>query len=460
MKCKKLLVAFAYGFLVFQAYQLVIMMLSINCTLRLTPNVPFGSLFCLPRWEDGAVVPVVGGEGENDVPEWIDSYFAWHREMRHKFPDRQLFEHPDAPNLIVRVCTLKCGGLNDRITGLPLDLYVANLTRRVLLVKWTHPMALEEFMVPSKVDWTVPSGVGFDTAKQINSIPSFTFYRGGGQMVIDAVENALTGDLSTTKVFTSSCLAGNVLMESLNVPPAFGYIFNSFFKPSPRVRTIMNEIVSKYNLRNGMYTAVHCRVRHPKGVPRCQGLAGREGGQADSSGISFQQNFTLGHCHPNETGLLFGRYMDFAVNIATHAIDCAHYISQNVSDAIYLFSDSNDTLAFMTGEESPFAGSGVSIASSYSPAVNVLHIDRQPGHKASDYYPVFVDLFLAAKAKCVSYGVGNYGLLAAKISGTKCKIQHRDFIWETGPIPESRKGSQCPPSPHRANWTMIRKQRK
>ena len=390
------------------------------------------------------------------IPSWLIEYFSWHKEMRLNFPDRQLFEHPDAPKVLVRVCVWQCGGLNDRLSGLPLDIYIANSSRRILLIKWTFPHNLEEFMVPNSINWTVPSGVGLDGNKEIKLIPQFAYHRGGGPGMLEAMAQVCTGDLATKKVVRSSCLAGDGEVAYLQESPVFGYIFHSLFQPSPPVQAKMNHISKAYNLVHGLYTAVHCRIRHPKGVPRCQGLVGREGGPADRSGLSFQQNFTRGRCNPNEKGLLVGSYKDFAVTIATHAMDCAHYISPESVVAIYFMSDSNDTVAAMIGQDSPFAGSGVAIASSYSAFEVTLHIDRQHSPNVSDYYGVFVDLFLASQAQCVSYGIGNYGIMATKISGTNCTIQHRSFLWETGEIPGSRNGSQCPPSPHRKKHHQVR----
>jgi hypothetical protein len=37
----------------------------------------------------------------------------------------------------------------------------------------------------------------------------------------------------------------------------------------------------------------------------------------------------------------------------------------------------------------------------------------------------FMDLYIAALAQCVVYGVGNYGYLASHISGTDCALAHQ-----------------------------------
>ena len=43
------------------------------------------------------------------LPIWITDYITWHNDMRAKFPGKQLFQHPDAPNIILRVCLGLCG---------------------------------------------------------------------------------------------------------------------------------------------------------------------------------------------------------------------------------------------------------------------------------------------------------------------------------------------------------------
>jgi len=73
------------------------------------------------------------------LPRWVLDYFSWHSEMRAKFPDRQLLEHPDAPKVLINYCIEDCAGTHDRL-GNAAPLFVANQTGRVLLFKWFTPM--------------------------------------------------------------------------------------------------------------------------------------------------------------------------------------------------------------------------------------------------------------------------------------------------------------------------------
>ena len=67
-----------------------------------------------------------------------------------------------------------------------------------------------------------------------------------------------------------------------------------------------------------------------------------------------------------------------------------------------------------------------------------LHLDKDTEYfaknpekpmltRASDYYDIWMDLYMLAGAQCVSYGKGGFGKWAALISsGTDCHIRHFD----------------------------------
>ena len=57
------------------------------------------------------------------------------------------------------------------------------------------------------------------------------------------------------------------------------------------------------------------------------------------------------------------------------------------------------------------------------------HIDRQKGRDPPAYYGTFVDLLLAVNARCVTFGIGFYAVLATKISGTSCKLLYQEEAW-------------------------------
>lgn len=56
---------------------------------------------------------------------WLQAYMGWHEAKRHKFPDKQLLEHPDAPKVAILYTFGFSGGLQDRFSRLHIAVYNA-----------------------------------------------------------------------------------------------------------------------------------------------------------------------------------------------------------------------------------------------------------------------------------------------------------------------------------------------
>jgi hypothetical protein len=88
--------------------------------------------------------------------EWLQKYMEWHDDMRKKYPDKELFENPNAPKVLI-VYSCGVGGLNDRVTRHHQMVYGAHRSKRVILFKWFTTADLSTFVVPNLVNWTVPN---------------------------------------------------------------------------------------------------------------------------------------------------------------------------------------------------------------------------------------------------------------------------------------------------------------
>jgi hypothetical protein len=91
------------------------------------------------------------------LPRWMKSYFDWHKHKRKTWtPDSW-----ESERWMIMQCLAghdrKCGGTADRLKPIPWALRVAYQTKRILLIRWTRPVKLEEFLVPPKggMDWRV-----------------------------------------------------------------------------------------------------------------------------------------------------------------------------------------------------------------------------------------------------------------------------------------------------------------
>jgi len=201
----------------------------------------------------------------------------------------------------------------------------------------------------------------------------------------------------------------------------FGRIFRLFFNTHPNVQDIINEEKRNLQLSTGKYIAIHCRVRHPKGWPQDRPPPRAEVEHvADKSDIVFD-----------------GYEKEHTIEVATHAVQCARTMLEknNLHEPIYLSTDTFKLTNHMLGAESPFNQSEINLVSR-SDVIPSVHIDRTTGLSLDRYYGTFVDLFLLVDARCVSFGIGNFGRFAAKISGTQCVNQHRDVEWDTHDAPK------------------------
>jgi hypothetical protein len=83
--------------------------------------------------------------------------FAGHESLQERDPDKDLFENPNAPKVLI-VYSCGVGGLNDRVTH---HHQMAGLrcspSKRVLLFKWFTTADLSTFVVPNLINWTVPN---------------------------------------------------------------------------------------------------------------------------------------------------------------------------------------------------------------------------------------------------------------------------------------------------------------
>jgi hypothetical protein len=97
----------------------------------------------------------VSSSEESDVrPPWMKEYFYFHQQLRALLNETNWQEQ----RYFVARCLDTddvCGGASDRLHSIPALLLIASTTKRLLLIKWSRPAALEEFLVPPDggLDW-------------------------------------------------------------------------------------------------------------------------------------------------------------------------------------------------------------------------------------------------------------------------------------------------------------------
>ena len=397
------------------------------------------------------------------LPKWIQDYKQWHRKMRQTFPGQAIITDPNAPPVLVRTCLGLCGGLHDRLGQLPLDLYIANQTQRILLIKWIKPQPLEEFLIPPEdgIDWTFPLGIdGWGTncntlnlcAKQVRARPSLNNNNADNrrdydyEKELDANIALLNhGSFKDTKAVTFQLLGhleedtlekklkqlGEV--DMIHSTQTFGNIYKMFFQPHPNIQKEIDQVNRQYGLVPNQYTMIHCRVRHPKAYPMGMTFDGAYISNADKIGLPF-----------------VGMFKDKAVETATRAIQCAATIIKEADEKLYFMADESNLVKYITrdltntsyvnshpewfADPSSTNSTAKQVVTAHSIVardqnIKNAHIDKNKGRPPEEYYGTFVDLYLGINAKCVAFGIGNYALFATKISGTKCKIRYAKELW-------------------------------
>ena len=381
----------------------------------------------------------------DEFPEWIQTYAQWHSKVRQEFPGMELFQNPNAPKLLVRVCLGLCGGLHDRLGQLPWDLYLANQTQRVLLISWQRPRELEHFLLPatSLLDWRIPGEAhfGFDFIRDVRNYtelfhgypedhPTESFW---GQDLDSALQRATTGKFKDIKILRHRILGhlGEKDLEqrlgdsTIHKPPMFGKLFWFFFRPSREVDWNVREILESLELLPGKYMAVHCRVRHPKAFDYGINIKGKNPNYpADKTGLPWK-----------------GETKQAALKIAAVALKCALHVEPRLP--VYFLSDSNDLVMHIQQDGIKKSSNNITTAVEHTlfdlaqhhdiltrdNTEENAHLDRQKGREPHAYYSTFVDLIVTTHAKCAVYGIGYYAAFAAKIGSAGCAYLYQEEAW-------------------------------
>jgi hypothetical protein len=371
------------------------------------------------------------------LPAWITDYFAWHNQMRQQFPDKEIYEHDDAPKVLLKYCKwldrVICGGLYDRMATIPKMLYVANQTNRVLLIKWYVPTKLETFLLPVAINWTAPdhdrlrSQNFFRNNLQKPKYPKNQTFLSWASEKPAVEEHMLVVHREANPFDLKKELLALDETDTVENTSTFGILWRAMFRPAPLVQDEIDATMKSLGLESGKYSATHCRVRHPGRFVDNLAL-GKNGSQADVSGLPWHG--------PNK---------EMALASATRALKCTQWLSKSTEEPVYFYSDSEDLVHQLLVEqnqiktgttptllaennETKAARKRLSVLRTTKLSVRdvskwpTAHLDRQLGLPAEAYVSTFVDLYIAASARCIAFGVGNFGYLAAKISGTKCVV--------------------------------------
>lgn len=385
--------------------------------LAVVDNVPIGSL-C--HSSTATQRPWVKS---HNLPTYLKEYLDWHVDVRC-FLDKRLHQQqpPDDADVMYLVvqCLREyhaCGGLADRLLPLPIYVLYAYKMKRLLLVRWTRPFPLEEFLVPFGINWTVPHWLVTNIPSDLNTKSAM------------GVNNLVT-KLNSTKVMTVGLQIGapqllefynNQIMVDFNdteytYQRVYRDLFHSIFALVTPIEELVQNTLIQLNLTPGAYTSVHIRARHHE-----SGLLYGNNTIDKSGGLSFS-----------------GKTKAKLLSIMDHALKCAATLRPG--SPMYIATDSHHATNYVIFQNATiYNNSSTYRNSAYPPAQVVgsthtrdpLHLDEQhtPQHHSrapSDYYHIFADLWLLGMSQCSAVGVGGFGRLGMYLSyNSSCYIDYR-----------------------------------
>jgi hypothetical protein len=213
--------------------------------------------------------------------------------------------------------------------------------------------------------------------------------------------------------------------DTLEDTATFGKLWRAMFRPTPLVQDEIDATMKSLGLEAGKYSATHCRVRHPGRFDDY--VPGKDGSEADVSGLPWHG--------PNK---------EMALASATRALKCTQWLSNSTEEPVYFYSDSEDLVHQLLEEQNEIKTGTTTLLTKNNETKEdrkrqsvlkttkltardvskfpTAHLDRQKGLPAEAYVSTFVDFYIAASARCIAFGVGNFGYLAAKVSGTDCVV--------------------------------------
>eukprot|EP00977_Amphora_coffeiformis_P005467 scaffold1166_cov103-Amphora_coffeaeformis.AAC.1 len=371
------------------------------------------------------------------LPQWYQDYARWHKEQMQQITSQNWKNYK---YLIVQCPTHieQCGGTSDRLQAFPLSIKIAATLGRIVLLNWQWPHPLEEFLIPASnsaigINWTFP--IWFQHELGTNNlhyrdenVVNFWKY----DKILEVKNNTLVQnktvlyhagslvDLNTAETYYKKLL----IMEEGEKYHSSSYrtdyhgLWHATFQPTPPIQALIQQQLQELNINPNQYIGFHYRSK-----------------------FLFDESSALSRIH--------------------NASSCAFHMARR--EQAQLMTNNGPIMPILVAADSQQARrnaldyfeqnrfQGITTTSNIDSEKEPLHMDRGPDYlkrhshtkittQSSDYFDVFVDLYLLSLAKCMVYGRGKYGQWANLLSkNSTCAFsyfQGRHYVFP----PE-----QCPP---------------
>lgn len=319
------------------------------------------------------------------LPLWMKEYFTWHQEMLRSLNE----DNWDSYHYFLYRCVpadKKCSGTSDRLKAVPALLLLAYQAqpRRLLFFHWSRPARLEEFLVPPSggMNWSIPHWLA-DKLNIEQQGPKYFF-----ESKRDFVKFPQYGDaIARVKNVRGSEFYDTSRNEAeLSFDQVYHEVWNILFQPSSAIAALVKKEQQEMQLQPSHYVAAHVRVLYM------------------SDTVDQHEEINAIHCARSTRP-------GWPIYVASDSVNTSRA-------AVAYGQEQNLRVVARHAEQDP------------------LHLDRGrdflvksedwKGRPASDFYDVFVDLYLLVQSRCVAHGIGGFGSWASLVAGTQdCAIDHR-----------------------------------
>ena len=357
------------------------------------------------------------------LPLWMKDYFRWHAQQRRAMrSEKSGKEWWLQYKFLVLRCTSqdRCGGLSDRLTSLPLFLFMAATTNRVLLVRWDRPFPLEDFLLPGPMlNWSVPRELQntFDSKNNATLVSAKSYsdraYFDGTQskkLIASAQNQSLwlvegnvhTGGASIFHDLVAARQGKDTRIENRDGDYASFYheLFPAIFSPTPSIQQLMKVTLRELKLIPNQYVVAHYRAKYP--------------------GEPYRESWDL----------------SVLESTAINAVHCASSLAPSLP--VYVASDAVASLQVIqryTKQHKlnrPSVVTHLDVSRTTSNGKVTLLPEEDPPHlnfdahaRPSGFYSIFVDLLIMHQSRCVSYGAGGFGRFGSLLSfNASCGMAH------------------------------------
>ena len=328
------------------------------------------------------------------LPAWMKDYFMWHKETRTwllanpkewKNIKYYIIECSDSFNA--------CGGTADRLGPLPFHIQMANKMNRLLLIYWTKPAMLEEFLLPPQggLDWRIPNllvtELGFqknnegEEKKKIGRMATYEekILKHGNNPLVVVLRVKFQSHNHGQESYDKNILVGQ--------EPSYAQVYHDLwricFTPVPAIAERIEQQMQLLNLQPGNYVTVHIRALYAVET-------------RDDNLVEFWTQNGI-RC---ATSNLFPIYK--------HGTNYDKIMAS--SPPILFVSDSTYAthIATQYGQQL-----GINVVHrEHTSAHQPLHLEKAEAvgdFSAEEYYDTFVDIYMIGMSRCTAYNMGGFG---------------------------------------------------